>query len=180
MEVLTGFVSALNRGDVEEAVAFLADDLPEVVGLGTVSYPYSPTDPGLWDAGTLQPENVAGFVSFVSALNGTVAVSDCSGFADGPSVVIASCLYQAPEGLLRSLGMEDQAGRLFGFVVDGEVAGVAASGTYDFGAWERIELWAAGSGSDVVLTRQGNGFSTGAAQAVLAALAKMAEQPTPR
>jgi hypothetical protein len=124
---------------------------------------------------------VAGFVAFVSALNTSVAVTDCSGFADGPAVIIASCDYQAPEGLLRNLGLEDQAGRLFGFMVDGAVAGIAASGTYDAAAWERVEIWAAGNGSDLELTgSEGQAYSVGMADELMAILAETAVQPSPR
>ncbi len=129
----------------------------------------------------LEPESVAGFVAYLSALDGAVSVTDCSSNADGPSVVITSCSYEAPKGLLRDLGIENQTGRLFGFIVGGRVAGIAASGTYDDAAWERVERWAGGDGSELgMVGSEVNAYSAEAARQLLTVLATLSTQPQPR
>lgn len=126
VDAFADFVTAVNRGSVAEVEALLADELPDVVGLGTITFPRLPADPGIWRDGLLEPARVAAFVGAASSLQGDVWISECTGFADGPLVVVASCRFEATRGFRTQLGLSEQQGHLFGFMVDGKVAGLAA------------------------------------------------------
>lgn len=118
------FVAAVNRGDAAAVESLLADELPDIAGLGTVAYPNLTSDPKLWSEGKLAPANVVSFVDASSAPDGGVSVTGCTGFSDGPVVVVASCVFESARGFDAHIGVAQQSGMLFGFVVDGKVAGL--------------------------------------------------------
>lgn len=143
------FVAAVNRGDTALAQELMAEELPDVTGLGTTSYPHFPTDPELWIERRLHPANVAGFVEYASNLPAAVFLADCRGFSDGPRVMIAGCSYAAEGGLEELLGRQPESGQMFGFMVDGKVAGVVRSGEVDLEIWNRLAAFAAGYEPDM-------------------------------
>lgn len=116
------FVTAINLGNPDAAMELMSPELLEVPGLGTTHYPRLAGDPGLWVDGRLDGTTVARFAHRASNQIGALYVSNCESFADGPTVIIAACAYTATGP--SQLGEESQTGRLFGFVVDGKIAGL--------------------------------------------------------
>ena len=121
---LEGLVASINRGDTEQALQLMLAELPEVVGLGTAEYPNFAGDVGLWRDGQLDQERAVGFVLDVAELAGAVALADCKGFSDGPTVTIAMCSYVAAQGESVTSGAGLETGHLFGLVVEDKVAGM--------------------------------------------------------
>lgn len=121
---LQAFVAAVNDGDLEAATKLMSHELPDVLGLGTTGYPRHASDPGLWVAGGIDDLRVAGFVEVAASQPVVLDVSNCESFADGPQVTIARCAYSTTGPALPG-GFRQETGRMFGFVVDGKLAGVS-------------------------------------------------------
>lgn len=124
VESFESFIAALNKGDAASSIQLLAPELPDVVGLGTFSYPLTANDPELWTGGELEATSVASFVEQFSGLPGPVFLSNCSAFGDGPQVTVVACSYAA-DRLIARRGFKPELGKVFGFMVDSGVAGVA-------------------------------------------------------
>ena len=125
VESFEGLIAALNEGDAEATIELLAPELPDVVGLGTFSYPLAENDPGLWTGRELEATSVTSFVEQVTGPTGPVFLSNCSAFGDGPEVTIVACRYAADGAIELSSFRPPELGTLFGFMVDDSVAGVA-------------------------------------------------------
>lgn len=151
VETFEEFVTIVDRGDTAGALELVAEELPEVLGIGTAQYPHLPTDAGLWEDGRLDRTRLKGFVGYLSALPGSVSIGDCDAFADGPRVVVVSCEYSTTGGVLAPLGQEPEMGQLFGIMVDGRVAGLVRKGDLDLGLWNRFAAWTARNNPGVKL-----------------------------
>jgi len=139
------FVTLIDQGAGDEAISLMVDELPDVLGVGTSEYPQSPSDAKWWTDGRLNPDNVTDFAGYVHTVPGSVSVTGCEGFADGPRVVVVSCDYTSTGGVLAALGHDPEGGRLFGIMIDERVAGVIRndSDRRDVQIWHRLASWAA-------------------------------------
>lgn len=147
-EVFERFVSLVNRGDSAAAAELVADELPDVVGLGVAQWPHLPTNVDLWSDGKLSHDALSGFVRYVFTTPGSVLLSECRDAADGPRVVIVTCAYATSGGVLAALGGQPEHGRVHGFMVGGKVAGTVRHGDTDTDLWERLAAWAATMDAD--------------------------------
>lgn len=143
--VFESFVNLIDRGDGSEALALMVDDLPDVLGVGTAEYPQLPSDAKWWTDGRLNRDNVAQFAGYVHTVPGSVSVTDCEDFSDGPQVVVVSCAYTSTGGVFAPLGYEYEDGKLFGIMIDGRVAGVVRKGSdrREAQIWHGLANWAA-------------------------------------
>lgn len=174
------FVAAVDRGDTARTIELLRSEVPDVIGLGTASYPYVASDPGLWESGSLDTEKVIGLVEYLAALPGSVALSDCAAFADGPRVVIVSCDYSADGRVITPLGPAVQEGKIYGFMVDEAVAGMAHIGGFDRPAWNQLLRFAEQSGHAELAADAEWTYSAETAQLIMALAEEMAAAPIPR
>ena len=145
VEVFENFLTLIDQGEGDKALPLMLDELPDVLGVGTAEYPQLPSDARWWTDGRLNRDIVARFASYVHAVPGTVSVSDCEDFADGPRVVVVSCAYASTGGALAALGLDRDDGRLFGIMVDDHVAGLFRKGAdqREGQIWHRLAEWAA-------------------------------------
>jgi hypothetical protein len=141
--VFEKFVTMVNRGDSRAVLELMLPELPDVVGIGTAEYPHLPTDAGLWSDGVLDEDEVEGFVRYVFTLPGSVFVSDCEAWGDGPRVTIVVCHYITSGGVLSALGQKPEGGRLYGVIAEGKVAGTFRRGGVDLDLWEQFTEWTA-------------------------------------
>lgn len=153
VDVFENFIALIEAGNGAEALSLMVDELPDILGVGSAEYPQLPSDANWWTDGRLHRENVAQFAGYVHTVPGSVSVSDCRDFADGPRVVVVSCTYTSTGGILAPLGYEYDDGRLFGIMIDGRVAGMfrKESGRREVQIWHGLAHLAAINRPDVQL-----------------------------
>jgi hypothetical protein len=145
IEEFESFITLIDQGDGSEALSLMVDELPDVLGVGTAEYPQLPSDAGWWTDGRLNRDNVGQFARYVHAVPGSVSLTDCRDFADGPRVVVVSCAYTSTGGALAALGLDREDGRLFGIMIDERVAGLIRDGAdqREVRLWHHLAEWAA-------------------------------------
>jgi len=145
VEVFESFMALIDHGDGSEALSLMLGELPDVLGVGTAEYPQLPSDAGWWTDGRLDRDNVRQSARYVHAVPGSVSVTDCRDFTDGPRVVVVSCAYTSTGGALAALGLDREDGRLFGIMIDERVAGLIRNGAdqREVRLWHRLAEWAA-------------------------------------
>lgn len=145
IEVFESFITLIDEGDGNEALSLMLDELPDILGVGIAEYPQLPSDARWWTDGRIDRDNVAQFAHYVDAVPGSVSMTDCRSFADGPRVVVVSCAYKSTGGALAALGLDREDGRLFGIMIDDRVAGLFRDGADQREAqlWHRLAEWAA-------------------------------------
>jgi hypothetical protein len=153
VDVVERFVTRVNAGDSDGVLQLMLEEATRS-GAGTAQYPHLPTDARLWIDGELDRSRVEGFVGYVSALAGSVDVSDCTAVAGGYATLVG-CEYSAGGGALAPLGQGPEAGRLYVVTIENRVAGLIRRNDADADLWTRFADWVAHNHPNGLLSLSG-------------------------
>jgi len=150
--LIEAYVGAINTGDTDLMLSLLPAESPgtplDLPSLGN-------TDPGWWDdAGNLDRNRVTETMGYLTNLNTSVSIDECSASAalSTTNRVDAVCLYTVNSDLLSALGLTDGRGRADVRVSGGVLAGVSVHPVGSETVWQQLATLLADADELVITT----------------------------